>query len=165
MKLMGCGVFAAATTTVRLGTFVLNACFYKPALLARGRYDDVAENLQMISELIDRTGRIVRQLKSFARQEAATPQPVSVASAIDHARMMLEPRRLAARSAARYMAALPEHVARPLAHRDGHRELQQHLGDPSLIGHWGAWVELVHDEQPVCGPTRREHRHTAGQSE
>ena len=47
----------------------------------------------MISELIDRTGRIVRQLKSFARQEAATPQPVSVASAIDHARMMLEPRR------------------------------------------------------------------------
>ena len=26
----------------------------------------------MISELIDRTGRIVRQLKSFARQEAAT---------------------------------------------------------------------------------------------
>ena len=26
---------AAATTTLRLGTFVLNACFYKPALLAR----------------------------------------------------------------------------------------------------------------------------------
>lgn len=26
---------AAATTTVRLGTYVLNACFYKPALLAR----------------------------------------------------------------------------------------------------------------------------------
>ena len=72
-----------------LHTFADNA----QALLARGRYDDVAENLQMISELIDRTGRIVRQLKSFARQEAATPQPVSVASAIDHARMMLEPRR------------------------------------------------------------------------
>jgi two-component system C4-dicarboxylate transport sensor histidine kinase DctB len=72
-----------------LHTFADNA----QALLARGRYDDVAENLQMISELIDRTGRIVRQLKSFARQEAATPQPVSVASAIDHALMMLEPRR------------------------------------------------------------------------
>ncbi len=72
-----------------LHTFADNA----QALLARGRYDDVAENLEMISELIDRTGRIVRQLKSFARQEAATPQPVSVASAIDHARMMLEPRR------------------------------------------------------------------------
>jgi probable F420-dependent oxidoreductase len=26
---------AAATTTLRLGTFVLNACFYRPALLAR----------------------------------------------------------------------------------------------------------------------------------
>ena len=26
---------AAATTTLRMGTFVLNACFYKPALLAR----------------------------------------------------------------------------------------------------------------------------------
>ncbi|MGH3633873.1 TIGR03621 family F420-dependent LLM class oxidoreductase [Mycobacterium sp.] len=26
---------AAATTTIRLGTYVLNACFYKPALLAR----------------------------------------------------------------------------------------------------------------------------------
>src|SRR5258708_18522905 len=26
---------AAATSTVRLGTYVLNACFYKPALLAR----------------------------------------------------------------------------------------------------------------------------------
>lgn len=72
-----------------LHTFADNA----QALLARGRYDDVAENLQMISELIDRTGRIVRQLKSFARQEAATPQPVNVASAIDHALMMLEPRR------------------------------------------------------------------------
>ncbi|PXX76097.1 sensor histidine kinase [Rivihabitans pingtungensis] len=72
-----------------LHTFADNA----QALLARGRYDDVAENLQMISELIDRTGRIVRQLKSFARQEAATPQPVSVASAIHHALMMLEPRR------------------------------------------------------------------------
>lgn len=30
---------AAATTTIRLGTYVLNACFYKPALLAR----DIAE--------------------------------------------------------------------------------------------------------------------------
>ncbi|MEZ0363856.1 LLM class F420-dependent oxidoreductase [Mycobacterium sp. pUA109] len=32
-------VAAAATTTIRLGTYVLNACFYKPALLAR----DIAE--------------------------------------------------------------------------------------------------------------------------
>ena len=51
------------------------------ALLARGRHEDVADNLRMISELVDRTGRIVRQLKTFARKEAATPQPVGVASA------------------------------------------------------------------------------------
>lgn len=63
------------------------------ALLARGRHDEVGENLQLISELVDRTGRIVRQLKSFARKEAATPQAVTVASAIEHALLIVEPRR------------------------------------------------------------------------
>lgn len=72
-----------------LQTFADNA----GALLARGRYKEVAENLLMISELIDRTGRIVRQLKTFARKEAPTPQPVTIASAIDHALMIVEPRR------------------------------------------------------------------------
>ncbi|MBT9523314.1 MAG: sensor histidine kinase [Dechloromonas sp.] len=72
-----------------LQTFADNAS----ALLARGRYDEVAENLQMISELVDRTGRIVRQLKTFARKEAPTPQAVTVASAIEHALMIVEPRR------------------------------------------------------------------------
>ncbi|MBI2276509.1 MAG: sensor histidine kinase [Dechloromonas sp.] len=72
-----------------LQTFADNAS----ALLARGRYEEVAENLQMISELVDRTGRIVRQLKTFARKEAPTPQPVTVASAIEHALMIVEPRR------------------------------------------------------------------------
>jgi len=62
-------------------------------LLARGRYAEVGENLQMIGDLVDRTGRIVRQLKSFARKEAATPQPVTVASAIEHALLIVEPRR------------------------------------------------------------------------
>lgn len=73
------------------------------ALLSRGRLQEAAENLQLISELVDRTGRIVRQLKTFARQEAPTPQPVSVATAIDHALMMVEPRRreMAARIAIR----------------------------------------------------------------
>lgn len=72
-----------------LQTFADNAS----ALLARGRHAEVAENLQMISELVDRTGRIVRQLKIFARKEAPTPQPVTVASAIEHALMIVEPRR------------------------------------------------------------------------
>jgi len=72
-----------------LQTFADNAS----ALLARGRYDEVGENLQMIGELIGRTGRIVRQLKTFARKEAATPQPVAVAAAIEHALLLVEPRR------------------------------------------------------------------------
>ena len=72
-----------------LQTFADNAS----ALLARGRHEEVAENLQMISALVDRTGRIVRQLKTFARKEAATPQPVTVASAIEHALIIIEPRR------------------------------------------------------------------------
>lgn len=72
-----------------LQTFADNAS----ALLARGRYDEVAENLQMISQLVDRTGRIVRQLKTFARKEAATPQAVTVKLAIEHALIIVEPRR------------------------------------------------------------------------
>ncbi len=72
-----------------LQTFADNAS----ALLARGRHAEVAENLQMIGELIGRTGRIVRQLKTFARKEAATPQPVTVATAIEHALLLVEPRR------------------------------------------------------------------------
>ena len=72
-----------------LQTFADNAS----ALLARGRHEEVAENLQMIGELIGRTGRIVRQLKTFARKEAATPQPVAVAAAIEHALLLVEPRR------------------------------------------------------------------------
>lgn len=72
-----------------LQTFADNA----RALLERGRYDDVGENLQMISELVERTGRIVRQLKSFARKAAPTPQAVTVASAVEHALLIVEPRR------------------------------------------------------------------------
>ena len=72
-----------------LQTFADNAT----ALLARGRHGEVAENLQMISELVGRTGRIVRQLKSFARREADTPQAVNVASTIEHALLIVEPRR------------------------------------------------------------------------
>ncbi|PKO86952.1 MAG: sensor histidine kinase [Betaproteobacteria bacterium HGW-Betaproteobacteria-12] len=72
-----------------LQTFADNAA----ALLARGRHEEVGDNLQMISELVGRTGRIVRQLKSFARREADTPQAVAVASTIEHALLIVEPRR------------------------------------------------------------------------
>lgn len=63
------------------------------ALLDRGRLPEAAENLVMISDLVARTGRIVRQLKSFARKEVPTPQPVTVDRAIEHALLIVEPRR------------------------------------------------------------------------
>ncbi len=72
-----------------LQTFADNAS----ALLARGRHEEVAENLHMISTLIERTGRIVRQLKAFARKESPAPQAVTVAAAIEHALIIVEPRR------------------------------------------------------------------------
>jgi two-component system C4-dicarboxylate transport sensor histidine kinase DctB len=72
-----------------LQTFADNAS----ALLARGRTEAVADNRRMISDLVGRTGRIVRQLKTFARKEAATPQAVGVAAAIEHALLIVEPRR------------------------------------------------------------------------
>lgn len=72
-----------------LQTFADNA----RALLERGRLAEAGENLATIGELVGRAGRIVRQLKAFARKEAATPAPVAVASAIEHALTILEPRR------------------------------------------------------------------------
>ena len=83
-----------------LQTFADNAA----ALLARGRHAEVGENLQMISELVGRTGRIVRQLKSFARREADTPQAVNVAATIEHALLIVEPRR---RESAAQIAVAP----------------------------------------------------------
>jgi probable F420-dependent oxidoreductase len=60
---------ASATTTARVGTYVLNACFYKPALLAR----DVAE-LDLLSD-----GRLELGLGAgYVRQEfeaAELPYP------------------------------------------------------------------------------------------
>ena len=72
-----------------LQTFADNA----RALLDLGRTSEAIDNLDRISQLIERTGRIVRQLKSFARKEAATPHPVTVSAAIEHALLIVEPRR------------------------------------------------------------------------
>ena len=72
-----------------LRTFADNAV----ALLAKGRHAEVAENLAMIGDLVDRAGRIVRQLKTFARKGPAEMEPVGVAAAIEHALLIIEPRR------------------------------------------------------------------------
>jgi two-component system C4-dicarboxylate transport sensor histidine kinase DctB len=72
-----------------LRTFADNAA----ALLARGRHAEAAENLATIGELVERAGRIVRQLKTFARKGPGEREAVGVAAAIDHALLIVEPRR------------------------------------------------------------------------
>lgn len=72
-----------------LQTFADNAS----ALLVRGRVDEAAENLRVISDLVARTGRILRQLKTFARKSADGREPVGVAAAIEHALLIVEARR------------------------------------------------------------------------
>lgn len=60
-------------------------------LINRGRPSEAVENLVIISDLVKRAGRIVRQLKGFARKEDPTPRPVSIDGAIEHALLILEP--------------------------------------------------------------------------
>ena len=45
------------------------------ALLAKGRFDEVGWNLQQVSELIDRMGRIAAQLKDLRTQERGAGRP------------------------------------------------------------------------------------------
>ena len=63
------------------------------ALIDLGRLDEARENLQLISQTIGRTGRIITQLKSFARKGRAEKAPVIVRDAIEHALLIVEPRR------------------------------------------------------------------------
>ena len=62
------------------------------ALLAKGRCDEAAWNLQQISDLIGRMGRIAAQLKIFARKSAGRIGPVAVDSVIDTALAVVAPR-------------------------------------------------------------------------
>jgi two-component system C4-dicarboxylate transport sensor histidine kinase DctB len=63
------------------------------ALIDLGRLDEARENLELISQTISRTGRIITQLKSFARKGQAEKSPVVVRNAIEHALLIIEPRR------------------------------------------------------------------------
>ncbi len=62
------------------------------ALLAKGRFDEVGWNLQQVSELIGRMGRIAAQLKIFARKSTGRVGPVAVDSVIDTALAVVAPR-------------------------------------------------------------------------
>lgn len=63
------------------------------ALIDLGRLAEARENLELISETISRTGRIITQLKSFARKGPDEKAPVLVRDAIAHALLIVEPRR------------------------------------------------------------------------
>jgi two-component system C4-dicarboxylate transport sensor histidine kinase DctB len=62
-------------------------------LMKRQRYDEASGNLALISQLTARMGNIVRQLKSFARNERTVLTTVDVATAVEHALLIAEPRR------------------------------------------------------------------------
>lgn len=61
-------------------------------LLAKGRLDIVEKNLTRISELGHRMGRIIKNLRAFARQENAPVRPIDPVPVIEAALEMLEPR-------------------------------------------------------------------------
>lgn len=62
------------------------------ALLAKGRCEEAGWNLQQISDLIGRMGRIAAQLKIFARKSTGRVGPVVVDSVIDTALAVVAPR-------------------------------------------------------------------------
>jgi two-component system C4-dicarboxylate transport sensor histidine kinase DctB len=62
-------------------------------LIEHDRVAEARENLVLIGQLAQRMGRIVTQLKVFARKEPAAVGPVAVARAVDNALMIVEPTR------------------------------------------------------------------------
>ena len=62
------------------------------AFLDADRVDDVRENLTRIDGLSERMGRIITQLKLFARKSSGQPVPVSLSAVIDGALALLTPR-------------------------------------------------------------------------
>lgn len=72
-----------------LHTFTDNAV----NLLERGRLQDVRENLGLIRQMVDRMGRIVTEIKTFARKSPAELQNIRIADAINQAVMLVEQRR------------------------------------------------------------------------
>lgn len=62
-------------------------------LLEHQRYDDVRGNLERIGRMVDRLGRLTRQLKVFARKpDAVAVVPVPVADAVAEAQQIAGPR-------------------------------------------------------------------------
>lgn len=62
-------------------------------LIEQSRVAEARENLLLISQLAARMGRIVTQLKIFARKEPTTIRAVQVSEAVEHALMIVESKR------------------------------------------------------------------------
>ncbi|ETX27191.1 sensor histidine kinase [Roseivivax isoporae] len=62
------------------------------AFLDRGRPDRAAENLGRISDMAGRMGRIIRNLRAFARQEAEPASRVGLAAVVEGALEMVQDR-------------------------------------------------------------------------
>ncbi len=77
------------------------------AFLERSRLDSVGDNLEQIAGLTDRMGRIIHQLKVFARKSSGLRTAVSVKSILEGVSALLSPRLRRERVAVR--TALPEH--------------------------------------------------------
>jgi two-component system C4-dicarboxylate transport sensor histidine kinase DctB len=60
--------------------------------LAKGRADMAGQNLGRISDLAHRMGRIIKNLRAFARQESEAPGQVDIVAAIDEALDLVQPR-------------------------------------------------------------------------
>lgn len=58
-------------------------------LLDHGRDDEVRANLQRIRDMVDRLARLTAQLKTFSHKSRLGPAPVSLAHAIDDARVIV----------------------------------------------------------------------------
>ena len=72
----------------------LNTLSYNAVkLIEHDRVGEARENLVLIGQLAQRMGRIVTQLKAFARKEPATMGPVGVLRAVEHAMIIVEPAR------------------------------------------------------------------------
>ncbi len=88
--------------------------------LARGNLDAAASNLGRISELGRRMGRIIRNLRAFARQESEAVVDVDLCAVVDVALEMAAPRLRQAEVALSWAAP-----ARPVLVRGGEVRLQQ----------------------------------------
>ena len=62
-------------------------------LIEQERLDEAKENLRLIGELAARMGRIVKQLKLFARKEPAALAAVPLGPSLEHALLLVEPHR------------------------------------------------------------------------